>query len=526
VTTLDELLRRRAGDAHTALLFEDQRWTWDEHVRASAARAALMNDRRTADPFHVGYLLENVPECSLWLGAGVVSGIPLVGINPTRRGAELAADIRHTDCRMLVTERALLPLLDGIDTGIPREQILVVDTDEYRATLEPFVDAPLPDTAVAPDATAFLIFTSGTTGAPKAARVGQTRLARGGGILCGNHGLDANSVFYMAMPLFHSNALFAGWSPLLNSGGAMALRRRFSASGFIDDVRRYQATYFNYVGKPLSYILATPERPDDADTTLTVVVGNEGNEHDLARFAQRFGVSVTDSYGSTEGGLIIRRSDDQPPGTLGQLPDGARILNSETGEECEPAKFGPAGELLNPAHCIGEIVNTAVSPFEGYYNNDDADRVRTRNGWYWTGDLGYVDADGWCYFAGRDYDWLRVDGENFAAAPIERIIGGFPGVVLGAVYAVPAPDVGDDVMCALQLAPGVEFDPAAFDAFLAQHPDLGTKWSPRYVRVMDELPVTATSKIVKRDLRAEAWNCTDPVWWRPERNTPLTRRRQ
>ena len=94
--------------------------------------------------------------------------------------------------------------------------------------------------------------------------------------------------------------------------------------------------------------------------------------------------------------------------------------------------------------------------------------MRTRNGWYWSGDLGYVDADGWLWFAGRDYDWLRVDGENFAAAPVERILGRFPGVVLGAVYAVPAADVGDEVMVALQLEPGAAFDPRAFDAFLAR----------------------------------------------------------
>src|SRR5262249_55226410 len=124
-------------------------------------------------------------------------------------------------------------------------------------------------------------------------------------------------------------------------------------------------------------------------------------------------------------------------------------------------------------------------------------------------------------FAGRDYDWLRVDGENFAAAPVERIVGRFPGVVLGAVYAVPAADVGDEVMIALQLAPGIRFEPAAFDAFLGEQRDLGPKWNPRFVRVTDALPVTATAKIVKRQLRAEHWECDDPVWWRPERDAPL-----
>jgi fatty-acyl-CoA synthase len=253
------------------------------------------------------------------------------------------------------------------------------------------------------------------------------------------------------------------------------------------------------------------------------VLGNEGTERDVARFSERFGVSVVDNYGSTEGGVTVMRSPDQPKGTLGRLPEGVLVVDAERGTPCAPARFDHAGRLLNPADAIGEIVNTGPGAFEGYYNNDEAVAERTRNGWYWSGDLGYADADGWLWFAGRDYDWLRVDGENFAAAPIERIIGAFPGVVLSAVYAVPAVDVGDEVMASLQLEPGVAFEARQFDEFLERQPDLGLKWSPRYVRIVADLPVTATAKILKRGLRAERWECADPVWWRPKRGAPLQR---
>jgi fatty-acyl-CoA synthase len=351
--------------------------------------------------------------------------------------------------------------------------------------------------------------------------VTQRRLAAYGRGLTEQQELTAASVCYLAMPMFHSNALYAGWSPAVYAGATIALRRRFSASGFIDDVRRYGVTYFNYVGKPLSYILATPSRADDREHTLLKVLGNEGTEQDIARFSERFGVPVIDSYGSTEGGIMVRRSPNQPDGALGQLPEGALVVDPESGAPRARAQFDPSGRLLNPEECIGELVNTGPRSFEGYYNNDDAVRQRTRNGWYWSGDLGYVDADGWLYFAGRDYDWLRVDGENFAAAPVERIICRFPDVVLAAVYAVPSAEVGDDVMVALQLAPGARFDGVAFDRFLAGQPDFSAKWHPRYVRVTDALPVTATTKIVKRQLRAERWECDDRVWLRPEQGTPL-----
>jgi fatty-acyl-CoA synthase len=127
------------------------------------------------------------------------------------------------------------------------------------------------------------------------------------------------------------------------------------------------------------------------------------------------------------------------------------------------------------------------------------------------------------YFAGRDFEWLRVDGENFAAAPIERILARFPGVVLAAVYAVPDPGVGDRVMAALQLVPGATFDPAAFAGFLEQQPDLGTKWAPRFVRIAGALPVTPTAKVLKRVLRRERWETSDPVWWQSTRREPYRR---
>src|SRR4029453_17935389 len=104
----------------------------------------------------------------------------------------------------------------------------------------------------------------------------------------------------------------------------------------------------------------------------------------------------------------------------------------------------------------------------------------------------------------RDFEWVRGDGENFAAAPVERILARYPGVVLAAVYAVPDEEIGDQVMAALQLAAPERFDPADFDAFLAQQSDLGTKWSPRYVRITTSLPVTQTAKVQKRQLPREA----------------------
>jgi fatty-acyl-CoA synthase len=517
-----DLIRARAGDSTTAIVFEDESCTYDEYVQACAQRASFLLAERRPGPFHFGVLLDNVPEFPMWLGAAALAGATVVGINPTRRGAELARDITHTDCQLIVTEDRYLPLLEGLDLGLGPDRILDTDSPAYRDRLAPFEGAPLPDVEVDDDTLYLLVFTSGTTGAPKACICTQGRLARIGGIVAEGYGLTSADVCYQVMPMFHSNAMMAGWGPAVAGGSTSALRRRFSASGFLPDVRRYGATYFNYVGKPLSYILATPEQPDDADNPLTRVFGNEAADADIGRFADRFGCSVTDNYGSTEGGLIIIRTSEQPAGSLGLGVGGAAVVDPETGEELPRARFDEHGRLLNPDEAIGEMINReGNSSFEGYYKNDEANAERVRGGYYWTGDLGYRDEDGWFFFAGRDFEWLRVDGENFSAAPVERILARHPDVVLATVYAVPDEEVGDQVMAAVELRPGVAFDPDDFDAFLSEQPDLGTKWAPRYVRVMDAIPVTETQKPLKRQLRRERWEAPEPVYWRPTKGDPL-----
>ena len=527
--TIAELLLARAGDDSLGMVAGEDTWTWHDVAAASGARAGLLAEKRAPGPFHVATLLDNVPEHVLWLGAAALAGAVLVGGNPTHRGSDLARDLAHTECQLLVTDAAHLPLVDGLDLGpgigtvsASSPRLVVVDDDRaYRAALDTHAGAALPEPGahgVTPESLGYLIFTSGTSGAPKACRCTQGRLARIGTIVAQMFSLTGDDVCYVSMPLFHSNALMAGLSPALAAGATVALPTggSFSASGFLPDVRRHDVTYFNYVGKPLSYVLATPERPDDAENPLVRVFGNEGAEADIVRFGERFGCVVVDSYGSTEGGATVQRTPDTPRGALGRAPEGTMVVDPDSGRQCPVARFDDNGVLVNSEEAIGELVSAGRgSGFEGYWRNDEAELARLHNGWYWTGDLAYRDAQGFFYFAGRSDDWLRVDGENFAAAPVARILERHRDVVLAAVYAVPDPVAGDQVMTALQLRPGAEFDAEEFASFLAAQSDMGTKWAPRFVRVCPALPVTATSKVLVRTLRAERWNSADPLWWRP-----------
>ncbi|HEY6786776.1 MAG TPA: AMP-binding protein [Trebonia sp.] len=518
-----ELLLRRSDDDRPGLLFESESWSWREVVSATAVRAAIAQGLRRPSPFHVGLLLENVPEYLFWLGGASMVGAAVVGINPTRRGSELATDINHSDCQLIVTDPAGARNLAALDISVPEDRILVLGSDRYQALLAAHSAAALPPPPD-PNGNLMLLFTSGSTSAPKLVNCTSGRLAFLGERAGRDYQFSQSDVCYCAMPLFHGNALMAVWAPALYVGAAMALRRKFSASGFVADIQRFQATFFNYVGKSLSYILAVPETEEDGRNDLRFGYGTEASWKDIATFERRFRCRLIESYGMSEGGGVrVRWNPESPQDSIGR-PDSPTmaIVNPDTLQPCPQAQFDEAGHLLNPGEAIGEIVNTAgLALFEGYYRNPEAEAERSRNGWFWSGDLAYQDSEGWYYFAGRGSDRLRVDSENFTAAPIERILYRHPMIRGAAVYAVPDPDGGDAVMAALEWeGDATTFDSLDFESFLAQQPDLGSKWVPRFVRIMSQLPLTGSNKVVKVPLRNAGWRTDDPVWWRADSRAP------
>ncbi len=513
------LLRTNATDLgirdRPAIRFGDAIWTHAEYYAESCRWANLLLERLPEGrPRHVAILLDNLPEYLFAFGGAALVGGAVVGLNHTRRGEPLLRDMTHTDCGLLITEPRHHDLVASVADALP-PALVVGDTLEPALAAHEARDPGLDPDVDTPWA---LIFTSGTSDAPKAVICSQRRLMVTGNRMRMIMDLGPADVGYVCMPLFHSNAVQVGWAPSLVAGCSVGLARKFSASGWLPDVRHYGATYFNYTGKPLAYLLAQPERADDANNTLRIAFGNEGSPQVVDGFARRFGVEVIDAYGATEGGVAVSRDADPRPGALGKVTPNVQVVDDD-GHEKPRAEFDGDGRLTNAEDAVGEIVNTAgAGPFEGYYNNAEASEKTTRNGWYWSGDLGYIDADGYLYFAGRTADWIRVDGENFPAGPIEEVLRSHPDVVLAAVYGVPDDQAGDQVMAGLVLAEGVAFDPDRFPIWLDAQSDIGPKWRPRYIRTIAEPPTTGTFKIVKRTLVHEKWRADrvhdDPVFVR------------
>lgn len=524
-TDIASLLLDRVGDQHLGLRTRDRDWTWDEVVAESAARGALAQAMRLDGPLHVGVLLDNVPDFVFWLGGAALVGATIVGINPTRGAAEMAAEIRLADCQLIVTDTRGAARLRGLDLGLAPERFLVVDGPDYAAQLDSHRVTPAVSPGVTEDSLMLLLFTSGTTGASKAVKCSQGRLARIAYVAAEKFGHVREDVEYCCMPLFHGNAIMALWAPALSVGATVCLTPAFSASGFLPDVRYFGATFFTYVGKALGYLMATAEQPDDAENSLGRGFGTEASPDDQNEFRRRFGAELFEGYGSSEGGGAVVLAPDLPPGALGRpAHQGVAIVDPESLNDCVPAVFDEHGRVLNPDDAVGEIVDKfGTRTFEGYYKNDEANAERIRNGWYWTGDLGYLDEQGFIYFAGRRGDWIRVDGENTSALNIERVLRRHPDVVAAGVYAVPDPRSGDQVMAAIEVSDPTGFDAAAFVSYLTDQDDLGTKAIPRFLRVSKNLPVTGSNKVLKRELQQERWHTGEVVYQWAGRGAPVYR---
>ena len=296
----------------------------------------------------------------------------------------------------------------------------------------------------------------------------------------------------MSMPLFHSNALMAGWGPALMAGAAVALPSagRFSASGFLPDVRRHGATYFNYVGKPLSYILATPEQPDDADNPLVRVFGNEGRPTTSPASA-----SASASRSSTATGPPRAAPRCSAPPTRHRAPWGGprreRWWSTPT-----PARSAhrPAsttrGRLLNAEEAIGELVSSRwrrASRATGATTRPSGPACATGGTGPATSPIATKPASSTS--PGATTTGCASTARTSRRRPWRGSSNATPTSCWPRSTPCPTPSWATRSWRRVQLRPGVDaLDADGFAAFLAAQGDLGTKWAPRFVRVCPSCP--------------------------------------
>jgi acyl-CoA synthetase (AMP-forming)/AMP-acid ligase II len=364
------------------------------------------------------------------------------------------------------------------------------------------------------------IYTSGTTGLPKAAIIPNKRVLLPGTIFGrGILELGPEDVVYITTPLYHSVGMLIGWGATLASGAALALRRKFSASAFWDDVARFDATAFVYIGELCRYLVNQPEHEKERSHRLRVAAGN-GLRPDIWRaFQERFGIPlIREYYGATEGNTMTINFTGRP-GMIGRLMAGGRLLRCDaaTGEPqrngagfCEAVGEGETGLFVAP-------ITRALS-FDGY-----ADRAATqkkilcdvfRKGdrYFNTGDLLTLHEDGWLSFADRVGDTFRWKGENVSTNEVAEILNGAPGVLETNVYGVTVPgSEGRAGMASVHCGEGFSID--AFARYAIEH--LPGYQRPRFVRVQSDMRITSTFKHQKVDYRKEGYDpgkVEDPLY--------------
>lgn len=526
---------RRYGDG-LAVLFEDQRITWRELNEAANRVAHWGQDIGLRRGDVVALLMENRPEyLATWAGLaklGVTTA--LLNTNLTGRGLQHAIEtsgalhlVIGTECldRLATTGETLpaaLQIWVRADPSATASGEAPAGSHDLDAELEHAFDVD-PDPAVRDGLVAgdslFYIYTSGTTGLPKAAHFSHMRFLGIGDLNAWALSLTPDDVFYCALPLYHSAGGVMLVSASLAAGATIALRRRFSAGSFWDDVRRYDATCFQYIGEFCRYLMNQPPRDDDRDHKVRVIVGNGLRPDIWQDFQQRFGIeTVREFYGATEGNTALMNLENKV-GSVGRYPFDAMsnaalvrydVENDEhvrdTAGFCIRCENDEAGEL------IGRISeDRAMGRYEGYTSKEASDSKVLRDvfergdAYFRTGDLLRRDADGFYYFVDRIGDTFRWKGENVSTQEVAEALSGQAGVEMVNVYGVEVEGQdGRAGMAALVLGPDTEFDATAFYARVDEA--LPRYAAPLFVRLLPEQEMTGTFKIRKVDLQREGFD--------------------
>ncbi|MBY6365653.1 long-chain-acyl-CoA synthetase [Rhodococcoides corynebacterioides] len=477
--------------------------------------ASVLVDRGVRRGDVVGVLAKNSMRTLLVALAAVKLGATAGMLNFNQRGEVLDHSLGILDARVLVVDEDCLEALDSLDEALPEKVVLHADELD-RLAESASAENPAVTAEIQAKEKAFYIFTSGTTGMPKASLMSHFRWLKSMSGL-GSMGvrLRGDDVLYCCLPLYHNNALTVSLSSVLASGAAIAIGKQFSVSRFWDDVRANEATAFTYIGELCRYLLTQDEKPSDKDNSIRLIVGNGLRPEIWHEFTERFGISrVAEFYGASECNIAFINAFnlDRTAGFC-PLPYAVVEYDDETGK----AKRDGNGRLTKvPAGGVGLLLSkiTDRAPFDGYSDEDATKKKLLENGfkdgdcWFDTGDLVRQQGFRHVAFVDRLGDTFRWKGENVATTQVEGALGSHPDVDQAVVFGVDIPGAdGKAGMAAVTLRNGKKFDGAS----LATHAyeSLPAYAVPLFVRVVDSLEATSTFKSKKVELRKTGYGDGD-----------------
>ena len=527
------LCEGRTGDHpdRVVLDFDGKLWTWAELVEAAEGLAGGLAAAGVALGDVVCHMSPNHPESVVTMLALLRLGAVECPVNAGLRGQQLAHVLNHSGARMLIVDGSLadrmaeqLPAAPGVTTVVQRgpgpaagptaaartvpagsaprvpadaadsgpqvpAAVAVIDYDELRGS----GDRPPPFRLPAPDDPMNIIYTSGTTGPAKGAVLPQAFPIEQARIKIEQWGLTVDDVLFSALPLYHVNARFSTLGTALVVDGRAALVSRFSAGTFWDQVRAAGATEVGVVGAVSSILSRQEPGPADRDHSVRMMHGAAGIPMDRrADFEERFGLKLVTGFAMTETGHFSTTSPDDP---MRYRASGRPVPQYEVAvvdvddNELPP---GVVGELVARPRVPGVMMT-------GYHRQPEVTQAAFRNGWFHTGDLATIEADGYIRWVDRIADAIRRRGEMISSTEVERAVCAFDGIAECAAVGVPSELGEEDVKLVVVPEPGQTINPAALQRHCqATLPDF---CQPRYLEILEGLPKTATHKVNKPQLR-------------------------
>ena len=508
----------RYGD-RIFLKFGDQQLTYRDANAAANRYAGVLAARGVGQGDVVGIMLRNSPNAVLAMLATVKCGAVAGMLNYHQRGEVLAHSLGLLKAKVLIAETDLVSAVAESGGTGTTETLTVEDLERYAVSAP--ATNPASASAVQAKDTAFYIFTSGTTGFPKASVMTHRRwlaaLAAFGGLGLRLHSSDT---LYCCLPLYHNNALTVALSSVINSGSTLLLGKSFSASRFWDEVIAGDATAFIYIGEICRYLLNQPPKPTDRAHKVRVIAGNGLRPEIWNEFTKRFGIArVCEFYASSEGNTAFINIFNVPqttgisPTPLAYVeydPDTGAPLRDENGR----VRRVPAGEpglLISPVN--------KLQPFDGYTDKESSEKKLVRNAfregdcWFNSGDVMSPQGMGHAAFVDRLGDTFRWKGENVATTQVEAALASDGSVEECTVFGVEVPDTGGRAgMAAVKLRDGAAFDGQSLAR--AVYSQLPAYALPLFVRVVPSLEHTTTFKSRKVELRKQAYGkgVTDPLY--------------
>ena len=496
---LSEEKARKYGD-RVFLIYEDKEFTFrqmDENANRAANYFLSLGGGKGKG---IAIMMGNCPQyLDVYIGSQKI-GMYSVPTNTSLRGDSLLYILNHSDAEFIVIDEEFLDIYNKIADRIENIKTVIVNrpsaagasplSQGMLSLSDAYSQSPQkPNVKYDKNDVCFILYTSGTTGLPKGVmyRYGKTTVK----ILSipANSFYKESDILYTCLPLFHGNALWLCVTLGMHCGCKVVLGRKFSASRFWDDIRKYKVTEFNTIGAMIPILMKQPSRENDRINNVRFTFSAGCPVDDWEKFEKRFGIKIYEGYGAVDGGSkSIMNMGDAPLGSIGRpLPNTVYRLVDNNGNDVPD---GTPGQLIFESKGKKKSVE--------YFKNEKAGNDKLRGGWIYTGDLVKRDKNGYLYFVGRNAEFMRIKGENVSAYEVEHTIQKHPSVVEAAVYAVPSELAEDEIMACVSLVEGHTLKEA--DLIESLKEDLAKFAVPRFVKIVKEFPKTETQRIIKKEL--------------------------